>query len=104
MEITKMLLTRRLQQMHDEFLTLYRDIKRFDLDEAQDLKMITHVKLQEIEMLQLSLEHLNSVSGTAGQTNTEESLRMMKHDYHAITRKWYHLKTLHERNDAVIAA
>lgn len=104
MEITKMLLAKRLHQMHEDFKALYHDIKRFDLEETQELKIVTHVKMQELEMMLLDLEHLESVSGTSQQARVEESLRMMRHDFHAAMRKWLHLKSLHDKHDAVIAA
>ncbi|HTL48822.1 MAG TPA: hypothetical protein VL688_12250 [Verrucomicrobiae bacterium] len=103
MEISRMLLKKKMSSLRKDFEDLYAQIKLSDYEESQELKIVVHVKLQEAEMLDLTLEHVENVAGTLKKITYEENIRQLKHDYHSAERKWKHIKSLHDRHEAVAA-
>ena len=103
MEISRMLLKRKTASLRKDFEGLYSEIKFSDFEEAQELKIVVHVKLQEAEMLDLTLEHVEKVAGTLKKVTYEDNIRQLKHDFHTAARRWKHIKSLHDRHEAVAA-
>lgn len=103
MEIGRKLLKVRLGQLIEKYAGLEQRIADLNFEEAKELKIFLHLKRQEAEMLETSIDQAQDITP---QTNEKfiETLHQLKRDFHIAHRKWQALYPSQTRRRLTIAA
>ena len=104
MEINRMLLKRKTDQLRDELTELKQEIENANLKETQDLRIFLGLKRDEAEMLVMGLDCTPYEVGGREHARFEEDLRQLRHDYHSAARRWHQLLSKHHRHHQTTAA
>lgn len=103
MEIGRILLKRRIEQFRIGFVHLHRKLSSLDTDEALELRIFVHTRLEETEVLEGQVNLTNNPSAMQYREWTE-LLRKIKHDYRNASRKCLALSLTNQRNSMKTAA
>lgn len=101
MKVSLMLLQRRLEQLHDSFTELKNKIKTSEyqaFEEVERLKIIVETKLQETELLAISLQEFEANPEAFQPIPFEETYRRLKRSNHIAWVNWRHFISNFKRN------